>query len=188
MHGLVSLLDDEHFRLVEEIWDELERDFGVRNLYVTPFPHFSYQVAETYDMELAAGVLSEVARTTAPFTVRTTGLGIFNITHPVLYVPVVRSPELSDLHEMLWREVTRAATGATEYYRPEMWMPHITLAHGDIDIDRLTAAVRGLSARNFHWEIRIDNLTVIYDTGTEQGLRHRFGLGDHGHITSDYVI
>ncbi len=185
MHGLVSLLDDKHFRLVEEIWDELEKDFGVRNLYVTPFPHFSYQVAETYDMELAAGVLSEVARSTAPFKVRTTGLGIFNITHPVLYVPVVRSPELSDLHETLWREVTRTATGATEYYRPEMWMPHITLAHGDIDIDRLTVAVRGLSGRNFHWEISIDNLSVIFDTGTEQGLRHRFNLGDGGLIAAD---
>ena len=40
MHGIVSLLDDEHYALVEDIWAELEKEFGVHGLYTTPFRIF----------------------------------------------------------------------------------------------------------------------------------------------------
>jgi hypothetical protein len=42
MHGIVSLLDDRHYQLVENLWAELEREFSIRGVYVTPYPHFSY--------------------------------------------------------------------------------------------------------------------------------------------------
>ena len=38
MHGVVSLLDDEHYALVEDLWDELEKRLDVCGLYGTPFP------------------------------------------------------------------------------------------------------------------------------------------------------
>ena len=177
MHGVVSLLDDEHYALVENIWAELERDFGVRGIYVTPFPHFSYQVAEGYDVESVEAVLRETASETAPFKISTAGLGIFNVTHPVLYIPVVRSPALSAFHARLWRSILRVADSpATRFYQPELWVPHITLAHGDLDYLQLSAIVRAFSERQFHWEINVNNLSMIYDTGTEQGLRCRFNF------------
>lgn len=177
MHGIVSLLDDEHYAQVESIWAELEKDFGVRGVYVTPFPHFSYQVAESYDAEAVEAVLRTVAHELKPFRVRTAGLGLFNVQHPVLYIPLVRSRELSALHERLWEELSRFGAGVAEYYRPDMWVPHITLAHGVIDRGKLSELVYALSERQFHWEISVNNLSIIYDTGTEQGLRCRFNLG-----------
>lgn len=51
MHGVVSLLDEQHYARVEQLWRELESTFGVRDLYNTPFPHFSYHVAQHYDVE-----------------------------------------------------------------------------------------------------------------------------------------
>ena len=179
MQGIVSLLDDEHYALVESIWAELEREFGVHGIYTTPFPHFSYQVAQGFDLDAAEPILQRIAARAAPFRIKTAGLGIFNVTHPVLYVPVVRSPTLSALHEMLWSELAPLATGAPDYYRPDMWMPHITLAHGDIDWDKLVELVRALRSRQFHWEVSVNNLSLIYDTGTEQGLRCRYNFDNH---------
>ena len=49
MHGIISLLDNDHYQLVEEVWAELEREFSVHGVYVTPYPHFSYHVAQGYD-------------------------------------------------------------------------------------------------------------------------------------------
>ncbi|PYS77093.1 MAG: hypothetical protein DMF66_11160, partial [Acidobacteria bacterium] len=60
------------------------------------------------------------------------------------------------------------------------WAPHITLAQGDIDPDKLAEIVRTLSRRNFHWEITINNLAIIYDTGRQQGVRCRFDFGCAG--------
>jgi hypothetical protein len=45
MHGVVSLLDDKHCNLVESLWGDLQTTFGLRGTYVTPYPHFSYQVS-----------------------------------------------------------------------------------------------------------------------------------------------
>ena len=41
------------------------------------------------------------------------------------------------------------------------------------------ALVRVLSTRNFHWEITVNNLCMIYDTGKEQGVRCRFNFNEN---------
>ena len=180
MHGIVSLLDDEHYALVESIWAELEEMFGVRGAYVTPFPHLSYQVGAGYNVERVGDILQEMTQDLSPFRIRTAGLGIFTLNHPVLYIPIVRSPELSALHQRLWDAAAKDALGAVNYYHPEMWMPHITLAHGDIDRDRLAEIVHSLSRSDFHWEATISNLSLIYDTGAKQGLMCRYNFGGDG--------
>jgi 2'-5' RNA ligase len=112
-----------------------------------------------------------------PFRARTAGLGIFTVASPILYIPVVRSPALSDLHREIWCSVKQSVPGpVAHYYQPEEWAPHITLAQGDIDQDKLAEIVRFLSRRNFHWEFNVTNVSIIYDTGREQGLRRRFNF------------
>ena len=182
MQGVVSLLDDRHYARVEAIWEELGQKFDVRGMYVTPYPHFSFQVAEQYDEETCARALREIAARTKPFRVRTAGLGIFTVANPILYIPVVRSPALSELHAEVWRTVRQEVPGAVaHYYQPDEWAPHITLAHGDIDQDRLAEIVRVLSKRNFHWEFNVTNLAIIYDTGRQQGIRCRFNFEGEKH-------
>lgn len=176
MHGVVSLLDDKHCALVEHLWDELETGPGVRGLYKTPFPHFSYHVAEGYDVDLLESILPYLASHYLPLRVRTTGLGIFSGDHPVLHVAVVRSPVLSALHKRLWHGLTTASAGTVEYYHPEQWMPHITLADGDALKEHLPDVVRLLSPLAFDWEIEVNNLSLIYDMGTTQEVQLRFDL------------
>ena len=48
-------------------------------------------------------VLSQIARETEPFTIESDGLGIFTGPMPVLYVPIVRSPALSRVHQQVWQ-------------------------------------------------------------------------------------
>ena len=176
MQSVVTLLDDQHYARVEAIWEELCQKFDVRGMYVTAYPHFSYQVAERYEQEACDEALRRVAERTAPFRIRTAGLGIFTVSHPILYVSIVRSPHLSKLHQDIYNSVRPAAVpgAVSHYYQPEEWVPHITLAQGDIDQDKLADIVRRLSARNFHWEITVNNITMIYDTGREQGLTCRY--------------
>lgn len=177
MNGVVSLLDDRHYAKVEALWEELGQKFDVRGMYVTPYPHFSYQVAEAYDDEACENSLRELASKTTPFRVRTAGLGIFTVANPILYIPIVRSPALSALHREVWHNIRQTIPGAVaHYYSPEEWQPHITLAQGDIDPDKLADIVRVLSHRNFHWEFTINNLAIIYDTGKQQGVRCRFNF------------
>ena len=113
MHGIVSLLDNDYYQLVEELWAELEREFSVQGVYVTPYPHFSYHVAQVYDVDKIEPVLQRITSNITTFKVRTSGLGVFTGTSPVLYIPVVRSLELTQLHQELWKQISTASSGFT---------------------------------------------------------------------------
>src|SRR5258708_39023068 len=63
-----------------------------------------------------------------------------------------------------------------EYYRPDRWMPHITIGFGDMNKDNLSRIIPWLAERAFNWEITINNLALIYDTGTKQELKARFDI------------
>ncbi|MFZ0036230.1 MAG: hypothetical protein WAK91_02330, partial [Candidatus Acidiferrales bacterium] len=64
MQGIVSLLDGADRERVEQLWEELRRDFGVRGIHSKRFPHFSYHVAEEYDLPRAQAVLQALASQT----------------------------------------------------------------------------------------------------------------------------
>jgi hypothetical protein len=76
VHGIVSLLDSKHYQLVENLWAELEQEFAVRGVYITPYPHFSYQIARGYNVEQLEPILWRFASSQAVFQVKTSGLGI----------------------------------------------------------------------------------------------------------------
>ncbi len=173
MDGIVSLLDDEHLHWVEEIWAELDREFGLRGIYVTPFPHFTYHVAEHYEVEQVGPVLQRFAAAQPCFTAKTAGLGVFTGNNPVVYIPVVRSPQLSQFHRLLWDELGDVGLGVINHYRPDDWVPHVTLAYGDVDYLVLPHVIRFLSKRDFYWQIPVQALSLVYSTGTEYGLRSR---------------
>jgi 2'-5' RNA ligase len=174
MHGIVSLLDEPHTRRVEALWAELKEEFGAQKVFVTPFPHFSYQVAKAYDLEQLSRLMEQIVCDLAPFRVRTTGLGLFTHPSPVLYLPVVRSPKLSELHSEVFRAGSRAGSGVQSYYAPDRWMPHVTLGHGDLNAENLARILPAFHRRDFNWDIVIDNLALIYDTGARQELRGVF--------------
>jgi hypothetical protein len=83
--GVVSLLDERHSTIVEQMWDELERELGVIDVRQIPWPHFSYQVGD-YDTARINHALEGVAQTMSPFPVATAGLAAFTGAQPILYV------------------------------------------------------------------------------------------------------
>jgi 2'-5' RNA ligase len=177
MQGVVSLLDDHHYALTESLWAGLERRFGLHGIYVTPFPHFSYHVALRYQLERLEPVVEQAARSLASFRVKTAGLGVFAGPQPILYLPVVRSESLSRLHRELWQAVSPVAEGPVAHYRPESWIPHITLAQFDLAPHNLPQVVDFLNGRELNWEIVIDNLAILADTHGPHELHARRNFG-----------
>jgi hypothetical protein len=177
MHGIVTLLDTAHSAHVEALWAELERRFGLRGGYLTPFPHFSYQVAADYDLEALGPALAAAARDIAPFRVRTTGPGVFTGERPVLYIAVERDEALSRTHARVWHACEPAASGLDAYYQAVAWVPHITLAMHDLTPALLPEVQSWLAGRDLRWEIAADNLALIYDTGQGQQVHLRAPLG-----------
>ncbi len=164
--GLVALLDPEHENAVRSIWSDFEQKLGVPGGSRTPIPHFSFHVAEGYDLDVLDDRVAAFARQHHPFVIQTSGLGIFTGQLPVMYINVVRDVRLSAYHGELWEQVTPLATGAQSYYHPSQWQPHITIAQGDITDEQFPDAIRMLYPRSFQWTIQVERLALLQDSGS----------------------
>ncbi|MBD3286282.1 hypothetical protein GF359_07025 [candidate division WOR-3 bacterium] len=177
VYGVVSLLHNNHMEKINKVWTELESSFGIKHLYEVPIPHFSYHVSADYPIDLLKIKLAAYTKGKKTFTVKTEGLGVFNTSEPVLYIPVVRNPVLSSFHRELWDLLSALAPEPLNYYHPDSWMPHITLIHGNIPEDRLPHVVSYLASKDFNWEIPVDNVSVICSSCSEVDPDSSFKLG-----------
>ena len=181
MYGVVSLLDQKHDQIVNDLWREFHEKFGVHGASITAIAHFSYHVAPEYDMEQLTQKLETIAHSIKPFTVNTNGLGVFTGDDSALYIPVQLNRSIITLNEQLWDTLAGVAHNSVQHYHPGRWQPHITLTHRDVDHDLLPTIIRLLTERNFYWEITVDNLAVLGDSpeteGGIHGLISRFPFG-----------
>jgi len=177
VEGVVSLLDERHTALAEALWAELERACGLHGVAATPFPHFSYQVAERYDRTALGAALNGFASEQPPFVVTTTGLGLFTGPRPVVYLPVVRTAALSRFHQALWQAIAGAGFAVQAYYHPDSWVPHITIGFDDVGAEGAAAIVRRLAERPLNWEIAVESIAFIGETEGRQEIVSRHPLG-----------
>jgi len=178
MHGLVSLLPTPYYEQIELLWQELESQYDLRGIHVTPLPHFSWQIASDYDIEELESIIKGIAKVTPPINVHTTGLALFTGLHPVVYVPVVKDADLFHLHTLIWKDVQPAAEGLSPYYSQLDWMPHISLAYQDVSMENIGDVMQNLSFRSYDWEMIVDNISLIYEPDGEIGaLKFRVPLG-----------
>lgn len=157
------MLDQKHYQQVENLWAELQRKFSVKGVYVSPRPHITYHIATCYKVKALESVLRRVATSKMSFKVRTGGLGIFTGPQPVLHIPVVRGPELTQFQEALWQEILNTGADIEDYYHPDRWIPHITVGIGDVNKRKLAQIVRYLGERDFNWEITIDSIVLVHN-------------------------
>lgn len=165
MIAIASLLDKRNSDRVNELTDLIEQKFGLSGVKMTPYPHLTLLTAEVVDMEELKQYLEMTCYEAEKFTIRTTGLGIFPGTNPVVYIPVLRTPPLNSLHKQLHTDISEMCTEMGLFYNTNLWLPHITLALGDTSLEVLGPLLTFLSEFNFDWEITLDNLIILQKCG-----------------------
>jgi 2'-5' RNA ligase len=172
--GVVSLLDTPSSNRVKSLWSTLEREFGLRGVLVMPYPHFSYQISQGYDRVAIELDLDRIARELSPFEIRTSGLSTFDGSWPVVFIAVEKDSQLSSIHRRVWDRCLPLARDVSQYYTPEAWIPHITLAHGKerlgepLSPDLVQRVLGYLNTAAYQWTIRIDNIALVWDDGVIQ--------------------
>ena len=177
MHGIISLLPQPHYDLVENIWQMLEEKCGLDGVLITPYPHFSWQISEEYLEPQTEEIVQNIVKETKPFKVRTNGLGIFSGPSPVIYIPIVKTPALNQLHQKIWKRLTPTSKGLHLLYSPQNWVPHITLIFRDKNQQAILHGLEILTFQSFDWEIEINNLSLAIQLENQVatlGYRHGF--------------
>ena len=161
LYGIVSLLDNQRSATVKEMWRLLHEQMGVTGIAAASYPHISYQVAAGYDLTQLEEILLQVARATPSMVVQTTGLGLFVNPAYVLYVPVIRNLIISQMQYALWQMTDTARIDAVPYYEPRQWVPHITLARGDLNSTDVGLCIKLLNSYNTDWTFPVDSLALM---------------------------
>jgi 2'-5' RNA ligase len=164
MPGVIVCLTGESADRVRRLWEAAKAEFGAPLAPPAAIPHISLEVASTADLEKLGPSLKAIACSTAPFRVRTTGFGVFTGEPLVLYLSVVRTSRLALLQRVVHQETAGAWSGPVEHFRPDNWMPHITIAMQDLTVERLAAVMPWLARQDLSFDVPIDNLAVGEDT------------------------
>lgn len=178
MQAIVSELDDPWREEVENIWGELKAVFGLKSVIGSTRPHFTYQVADAYDATNIDAALASIGAEERQFVAQTRGLGVFRGDETVLYLAVTRDAAVERMHERVWASTARAASGLRPYYASETWVPHITLAIGDLQEAQLPEIMSFLGRRQYEWRVPITNLCLITDTSKASAEWRRYELRD----------
>jgi 2'-5' RNA ligase len=168
MLAITSLLDSKHNDLVDNIIQDFEKEFGLKQVQATPLPHITYLVAETYQLALLKDYLQRLCHSASPVHAYTTGIGVFPGEHPVIYIPVLRTQPLNKLHSQLYQDISKMSVETGPYTKPKLWLPHISLAVGDTSLELMTPIFKYLSQYSFDWDIVLDNISLFKESKTGQ--------------------
>jgi len=170
MYAVVSQLDPIHDALVRGLWSELELHYRLRLAYPKPIAHISYMVFEDKPEAGLKERLQNFASNHEPFDIRAGGLGLFPGSPAILYLPVVRSAQLTVFHQRLWREMNRDHWSPSVLYHPERWIPHISLAQLNLQQVGVADVIVDMAERRLDWQCTISSLALINGVSLTSGL------------------
>ena len=177
MYAIASLLDPSTSEIIQSIWKRFEANCGLTGILAMPIPHISWVGAESFhfpDLERCLQVVADEMQSS--IQLHTAGIGIFTGSYPVVYVSVVKDSGLINLHQKIWDCAHPYAVGPNPYYGPTRWMPHITLALRDFDVDRLGCAVADIANQQIEFDFEIDHLAIIHNTPGQEGIHNLFSF------------
>jgi 2'-5' RNA ligase len=176
MYAIVSRFNPNTERRAKEIWTMLENSCGLVGIKLFSLPHFSWQGADSYDLDAVELILEKIAKEMPQFSVTTAGLGVFSGDRPVLYLPIVKTRHLLEVHEFIWSSLVPYSKSPNLYYAPDVWMPHITLAMEDVTPYNLACAIEELSENPFNLIVTVDSISIAYAEGNNVGIHREFKM------------
>lgn len=177
--AIVTVLQPPHAQQVAELWRAFARSCQTQFVLTQkPVPHFTWQTAESYDEAALDSVLYKIARQSEPFSVKTSGIGLFTGSMIVVYIAIVKSDSLIRLQERIWEQAQPFSKQINRYYHPDLWIPHITLAYDPLDDQALGCVIEKVALRRFEWELPVRQLAIIHaGQGAEFRTRKRYPIG-----------
>lgn len=132
-YAIELLFEEKGETAVRHLWHSLA-EAGVNDSMVrfgaTPHVTLGGFADEPLDMELMAEKLRLFARAKRPFSLTLSYLGVFNTNPAVVYAGATMSLTLLETHRFFHELVAGVGQQPWDYYLPDAWVPHCTLAEG----------------------------------------------------------
>ncbi len=170
MQAIATLLNRNADDKAKKMWQDLEKTCGLSGIKIPQDPHFSWFVAEKFDeLELKKRFL-DLSMQLTEFEIPTNGIGLFTGEKPILYIPIVKTKRLLELHEEIWDLLSPLGVKLSAFYQPEHWIPHITVTSDDASLANITCIVETILRLPLTMTITVNNLALIYSEESSAGI------------------
>ncbi|MGJ3250718.1 MAG: 2'-5' RNA ligase family protein [Elainellaceae cyanobacterium] len=170
---------------VQEYANQVTKDLGDRYNtraakappHITLFPPFEWQVENVVALESS---IQEFASKAVPVPVTLSGFGAFRPR--VIYINVIKSPELLDLHAHLLAHLENRLGIVDPKSKSRAFSPHVTVASRNMARSVFKQAWADVSPVSVQFEFVSDRLTLLSHDGHVWQVRSGFTLNGTSNI------
>lgn len=130
--GVASLLKGKERVEVLRFWDMFESDYNSVGVRSFDHPNLGFQGGTCANIEPLKKDLRELCEHLSPFEVIVDGFGFFESHSKIVYMRVHKTKELIEVHKKIHSILGNHCDSLFNFYTPENWVPHITLAMDDL--------------------------------------------------------
>ena len=175
-YAVATLVNSFENSKLQATWERINEICQAQQVQSTRMPHISWHVSMDYDSVALDDFIKRILPSLEPFEIHTTGVGIFSGEQPVVYLPVVKTRAIIDLHEKLYKGIYPLTHSPNRFYAPEIWIPHITIAYENSLLENICGVINELATKPLEMTIKFDHLAVIFRDGDRQGQQERYNL------------
>jgi len=129
------------------------------------YPHITWHSAEDYQLPILKKILQDLSTSWERTKIRVTGIGMFTGKTRVLYLPVIKTSSLVQMHKQVFKVSKPISTQPSRYFQPDIWIPHITIISNPDEQRSIPDAIHVLSEMKVDFEVEINNLALGRYTG-----------------------
>ncbi|MEI5908068.1 2'-5' RNA ligase family protein [Bacillus spongiae] len=130
--GIASILTGNERNEVLRYWDLFETKYNSIGVQSFDYPNLGFQGGNCSSIDSVKDELSNLCMELPLIEVIVEGFGFFEAPSKVVYLKVLKTDELIELHRKINDYLAKYCEDLFELYIPEYWIPHITLAMGDL--------------------------------------------------------
>lgn len=141
--------------------DLLSRWYGTSGTESCPWPHVTFQGGMCSDLARLQQAISTLAGKFAPVEAEVDGIGYFDPPSNVVYLRVTPTAEMRALNHAADATLRSECSEVWDYYTPENWVPHVTVAWEDLLDEDIMRAKEDLHGYHPKAQERITGLTLL---------------------------
>ena len=156
---IVSVLENKPYKDVKKIWKLFEKKYGSVGVQIFSHPHVTFQGGKSDNLRELKKGFQEIASKMKPFEIGVSGIAHFD--KKVIYLKVEKTNSLIELNKLINQFLKSHCTGLLEYFTPENWIPHITLAIDDLTEENFEKAWNQLKHSKIKFKQKLHNICIV---------------------------